>query len=305
MAWTVEDMPDLAGKRAVVTGANSGIGFPTALHLARAGAEVILAVRSPERGAAAAARIVSAHPDATVRVEPLDLDRLASVRAFADRIGTAHDRLDILVNNAGLMMLPKRETTADGFERQLGVNFLGHFALTALLLPLLKASVAPRTVQLSSLAHRGGRIRLDDLQSERSYKPWRAYAQSKLAMLMFALELGRRAEAAGWKLVSTAAHPGWARSNLIATGFGATPAGLISRAIWPVIAQSAESGALPPLYAASANGIAQGGYYGPRLLSETRGPPGPAGIGPQARDQEAAARLWEEAERLTGVTFSF
>ncbi|MGE0179325.1 MAG: SDR family NAD(P)-dependent oxidoreductase, partial [Sphingomonas sp.] len=199
MGWTVKDMPSLAGKTAIVTGSNSGLGYETALALAGAGAETIVAARSRDKGEAAVARIEAVHPRATARFEPLDLGSLASVSAFAERIAAAHGRLDILVNNAGVMALPERETTEDGFERQIGVNFLGHFALTARLLPLLRAAKDARAVQLSSLAHkRRGGLDFDNLQGERDYSPWQAYSFSKLAMLMFALELDRRSRAGGW-----------------------------------------------------------------------------------------------------------
>ncbi len=300
--WTAADMPSQAGRLALVTGANSGIGYETALGLARAGAEVVLAVRDPARGEEAARRILGASRGAAIRVELLDLGSLASVRALGARLRDRHERLAILVNTAGVMALPRRKSTADGFERQFGVNFLSHFLLTAELMPLLRAAPAPRVVQLSSLAHRRGRIHFDDLQSARRYSPWRAYCQSKLAMLMFALELDRRA---GGTLLSVAAHPGWARSRLIATGMGWSPAGTISRAMWPLIAQSTGAGALPTLYAATAPDVAGGGYYGPMRLGETRGPPGPAWIAPQAQDAAAAARLRNDALRLTGADFEF
>ncbi len=298
--WTAADMPSQAGRLALVTGANSGIGYQTALGLARAGAEVVLAVRDPARGEAVARRIGRDAPGAAIRVEPLDLASLASIRALGARLRAQQERLDVLVNNAAVMALPRREATDDGFERQFGVNFLGHFLLTAELMPMLRAGPAPRVVQLSSLAHRRGRIHFKDLQGERRYSPWRAYCQSKLAMLMFALELDRRA---GGTLLSVAAHPGWARSRLIATGMGWSPVGTISRLMWPLIAQSAAAGALPILYAATAPGVAGGGYYGPLRLGETRGAPGPARIAPQAQDAPAAARLWDAAVHLTGADF--
>lgn len=299
MDWTVKDIPPQNGKLAIVTGANDGLGYDTSAALAAAGAEVIVAARSPERGEDAVRRIRAAHPQTNVRFEQLDLASLASVKGFADRIARDRSKLDLLVNNAGVMALPKRETTEDGFERQLGVNFLGHFALTAHLLPLLRQAEKPRAVQLSSLAHRRGRIMFDDLQSERKYSAWAAYSQSKIAMLMFGMELGRRADTAGWNLLSTSAHPGWARTSLVANGPGISWSGKIVSWIAPLFSQSSEQGALPTLYAATAPDAVQGGYYGPLGAGETKGPPGPAKIAPQAQDKDVAARLWEAAEQLT------
>ena len=218
--FTVNDMPSQVGKRAVVTGANSGIGYETALALAHAGAEVILAVRSEQKGREALAKIRALSPQAKVRLELLDLSKLASVAEFSRRLNAEGQPLDILINNAGVMMLPQRQLTAEEFEMQLGVNYLGHFALTAQLLPLLRKAPAPRVVNLSSLMHRVGKIHFDDLQLERGYTPTKAYAQSKLAPLMFALELQRRSDASGWGLMSNAAHPGIATTELIANGQG-------------------------------------------------------------------------------------
>ena len=305
MRWTTADIPPQHGRTAIVTGANSGIGYETGLALAGAGAEVVLAVRSAERGAAAAERIRARHPDADVRSELLDLGDLASVHAFADRIAGATPALHLLVNNAGVMALPRRELTTDGFERQLGVNFLGHFALTARLLPLLRAAQSPRVVQLSSLAHLRGRIDFADLQGERRYTPWRAYTQSKLAMLLFALELDRRSRAHGWDILSNAAHPGWAATDLIANGMaaGGSLRGRIADLGFALVAQSSAAGALPTLYAATAPEASGGGYYGPLGPGEIRGAPGAARIATHARDPVVAARLWQDAERLTGIAF--
>ncbi len=273
--WTVADIPPQNGKFAIVTGANSGIGYDTALELARAGAEVIIATRNAARGEAAVARIKMALPHALVRFEALDLASLASVRDFAARIKASHGKLDILVNNAGVMALPRRRLTVDGFETQLGVNFLGHFLLTALLLPLLMKAEAPRVVQISSIAHRRGKIALDDLQAEKSYKPWRVYQQSKLAMLMFALELQRRSDAGGWGITSVAAHPGIATTELVANGPGNDS---LTGRLWPIfghfITHSSAAGALPTLLAATAPQRHPG-----RLLRADRlqGIPRPAG----------------------------
>lgn len=302
--WTIADIPPQNGKFAIVTGANSGIGYDTALELARAGAEVVIATRNSARGDAAVTRIKAAIPHALVRFEMLDLASLSSVQDFAGRMKASHSKLDILVNNAGVMALPRRRLTMDGFETQLGINFLGHFLLTARLLPLLMKAPAPRVVQISSIAHRQGKIALDDLQAENSYKPWRVYQQSKLAMLMFALELQRRSDAGGWGITSLAAHPGIATTELVANGPGNRS--LMARLL-PVfgrfITHSSAAGALPTLLAATAPNAAPGGYYGPSGFKEFRGPPSVAKIEPQARDEAMAKALWAEAERLTGQVF--
>jgi len=301
MSWTVADMPSLTGKRAIVTGSNSGIGYEAALALAGAGAETIVAARSREKGEAAVARIKARHSDSNARFEALDLASLASVAAFAERIASG-ERLDILVNNAGVMALPQCETTEDGFERQIGVNFLGHFALTAHLLPLLRATPSARVVQLSSLAHkRRGGLDFENLQGERAYDPWQSYSFSKLAMLMFALDLDRRSRAGNWGIASTGAHPGWAASELIDNGMGGGLGVKLVKLIWPLLAQSGAAGALPTLYAATAPEAAGGGYYGPQGRGERKGPPGPARMTDEAKDAGAARQLWDEAERLTGV----
>ena len=288
---------------AIVTGANSGIGRETARTLATSGHTVVLAVRSPERGRAAASGMRG-----DVLVAPLDLSSLASVSAFAQRLRQDGRPVDLLINNAGVMAVPTRHTTADGFELQFGTNYLGHFALTARLLPLLAAAPAPRVVSLSSGTHFFGRIDLDDLQSERSYSAGRAYAQSKLAMLMFAGELQRRSDAAGWGLLSTAAHPGAARTNLQTAGptlgTGRDRPGLFARLSLhlPGMWQDAAGGALPTLYAALDPAAEPGGYYGPRRLGLT-GPAGPARKSRRARDAATARRLWDASVALTGVTW--
>ena len=214
--WTFSDIPSQRGRRAIVTG-TGGLGYETALALVRAGGDVILAGRNLEKGAESVSRIKVEVPAARIAFEQLDLASLASVEDFAGPMLMQHTPLDLLVNNAGVMTPPSRQTTSDGFELQFGTNYLGHFALTGRLLPILNGR-GPRVVNLSSLAHRGGAIHFDDLQWERSYRPWAAYGQSKLAMLMFAFELQRRSDAAGWGLMSNAAHPGYARTELIANG---------------------------------------------------------------------------------------
>jgi NAD(P)-dependent dehydrogenase (short-subunit alcohol dehydrogenase family) len=302
--WTTADIPPQTGKTVIITGATGGLGYETALALAGAGAAVVLTGRSDAKGAAALAKIRAQFPGAGVSYETLDLASLASVASFAARFAARHDALDLLINNAGVMALPKRQTTADGFEMQFGVNYVSHYTLTAHLLPLLRRGNKPRVVNLSSLAHRGGRINFDDLQSLRSYSPWRAYCQSKLAMLMFAFELQRRSDANGWGLMSNAAHPGYARTDLIPNGPGV--GGLqsrLSRLLQPFASQSAAAGALPTLFAATSPDAKGGGYYGPDWFYELKGPPVPAKIMPQAKDPAASARLWEVSAVLTGVSF--
>lgn len=295
------EIPSQLGKTAIVTGATSGLGYETALALARAGAEVILTGRDDRKGQAALEKIGRDVIGAKVAYEHLDLASLASVAEFAQRM-SARSSLDLLINNAGVMALPRRQTTADGFEMQFGTNHLGHFALTARLLPLLRRASAPRVVSVSSLAHRTGWIDFSDLQGARLYSAWKAYGQSKLACLMFALELQRRSDAAGWKLISNAAHPGFARTNLFASG----PGGLLSLATdfaAPLLGQSAADGAKPILFAATSANAKPGGYYGPGGLGELRGAPARALIMPQARDTATAAKLWDVSEKLTGVSF--
>ncbi|QTN19077.1 SDR family oxidoreductase [Brevundimonas sp. AJA228-03] len=307
--WTTANIPDQTGKRAIVTGSTGGTGYETALELARKGAEIVIAARNPAKGEDAVRRIRRAVPTAQVRFEALDLADQASVVAFADRMLATGRPIDILVNNAGVMALPTREVTGDGFEMQLATNYLGHFALTARLLPLLTAGRA-RVVQLSSIAHRRGRIRFDDLNHATGYRAWPVYAQSKLAMLMFGLELDRRSAANGWGLTSVVAHPGYARTGLIANGplvrapfQRAVMAVILRPLIEPLISHSAAAGALPILMAATDPSVAGGAYVGATRLMELKGPPGPAKAEPQALDTAAAARLWEATEAMLGVRF--
>ena len=297
--WTIDDIPTQIGKLAVITGATGGLGYETALALAGAGAEVILSGRNAEKGQDALRRIRAAHPQAKLRFEALDLASLASVHDFARRLKAEGRSIDILVNNAGVMALANRQLTADGFEMQLGTNYLGHFALTAALLPLLRGA---RVIALSSIAHRQGRIAFDNLNGEKRYSAWPIYAQSKLAMLIFALELQRRSDANGWGLVSIAAHPGWARTELIANGPGTGGLlGLVSRLFMPFFSHSAAEGALPILLAATAPDAKPASYYGPTGFQEMKGPPGEAQIKPQALDTATAARLWDVSCALTGA----
>jgi NAD(P)-dependent dehydrogenase (short-subunit alcohol dehydrogenase family) len=301
--WTTDQIPDQRGRTAVVTGANSGLGLATARELARAGASVTLACRSTDRGATAAREIEATVPGgAAVEVAALDLGSLASVQAFAERFLAAHEGLDLLINNAGVMAPPRR-VTADGFELQLGTNYLGHFALTGRLLGAMQGRGDARVVTLSSNAHKMGRIDFDDLQSERHYRRWRAYGQSKLADLLFALELDRRLRADGSAVRSLAAHPGYAATNLQSA---AAPA--LDRLVMVVsnrlMAQSAEMGALPTLYAATQPGLQGGTYVGPDGRGEFRGHPVPVSPNTAARDRQTAARLWNVSEKLTAVNFS-
>ncbi len=298
--WNTRDIPDQSGKLAIITGATGGLGLETALGLAEAGADVILAGRNPTKGRNAEALIHQKHKNAKVRFELADMANLASIKNFADRMLTAGRPINILVNNAGIMAPHDRGTTADGFELQLGTNYLSHFALTARLLPLLSAAKA-RVVQLSSFGHRTGTIQLNDLNYEKGYSPFPVYSQSKLAMLMFALELDRRSNANGWGLTSVAAHPGFARTDLFANG-PAPDANVILRTIIPVakllMGQSAAAGALPTLMAATMPGVKGGQYFGPQGFKEFKGPPGPGKIEKQALDLGVSARLWKRQNSL-------
>lgn len=304
--WTISNIPDQSGKLAIITGATGGLGLETALGLVEAGADVILAGRNPAKGRIAEALIRLKHRNANVRFELADMASLASIKNFADRMRTEGRPINILVNNAGIMAPHDRGTTADGFELQLGTNYLSHFALTARLLPLLSAAKA-RVVQLSSFGHRTGTIQLDDLNFEQGYSAFPVYSQSKLAMLMFALELDRRSKANGWGVTSVAAHPGFARTDLFANG-PAPDANIFFRTIIPVakllMGQSAAAGALPTLMAATMPGVKGGQYFGPQGFKEFKGPPGPGKIESQALDVGVASKLWVASEGLTGINFS-
>lgn len=303
--WTTDDIPDLSGRTAVVTGANSGLGFESSLALARAGAKVVLACRDEVKGADAVDRITRTVPGATVHLAPLDLASLTSVRSFAADLGVSHAGIDILLNNAGVMAIPRRET-ADGFEMQLGTNHLGHFALTGLLLDSLLARPGARVVTVSSAVAQMGRIRFDDLQGIRKYGKWSAYAQAKLANQLFTLELDRRATAAGVDLVSVAAHPGYAATNLQSVGPRMSGSGLLERLTDlgnSIFGQSAAGGALPSLYAATAPGLSGGQYFGPDGFMAQRGAPEAVSFVKAARDPAVASRLWEVSEELTGIRY--
>jgi NAD(P)-dependent dehydrogenase (short-subunit alcohol dehydrogenase family) len=285
----------------VVTGASSGLGEITARELARKGAQVVLAVRDTTKGEASAERIRGAIPGALVEVAELDLSSLESVRACADQLLAQSATLDLLVNNAGIMMTPPSRT-ADDYELQLGTNHLGHFALTGLLVDALGRGTQPRVVTLSSIAHRSGEIDFDDLQLEEGYTPTKAYAQSKLANAIFGIELDRRLRAAGSPVLSVLAHPGYSATNLQSTG----PTGMAVRVMKignALIAQKAERGALPQLYAATQSTVEGGQFFGPSGFRELRGDPSEVRAIPAAYDQAIASQLWSVSEELTGVTY--
>jgi len=295
--WTPTDLPDQSGRTSLVTGANSGLGLQTSLELARHGGRVLLGVRDPQKGEQALARIRREVPDASVELVTLDLASLAQVRAAAAEVADRVPALDLLVDNAGVMAVPRR-LTEDGFEQQLGTNHLGHFALTGLLLPALLAAPAPRVVVLSSAAHRSGRIAFDDLMGERSYSRWGAYGQSKLANLLFARELSRRADGT---LLVAAAHPGYAATNL-QQGQEHLLLETFMRLGNRVVAQSDAQGAWPSLYAATMPDVQPDDYWGPGFF-ELRGHPRRVDRTPAAKDDVAAHRLWQVSETLTGVAY--
>jgi NAD(P)-dependent dehydrogenase (short-subunit alcohol dehydrogenase family) len=302
-AWTIAEIPSQAGRLAVVTGANSGIGWNTALELARAGGEVILTARTDEKGRDAVDRIRRQLPRAAVRYELLNLASLRSVRAFAAKM-EGEAKLDLLVNNAGVMRLPKRQVTEEGFEMQFGTNFVGPFALTLLLLPALQRSGAPRVTTVSSGAANMGlkRIDFENMQWEKGYKPWNAYCQSKLADLMLMMELARRCEEAGIGLVSNAAHPGFARTNLQTTGPG-RPMNAFEEMMASFMSHDAAHGALPTLRAATTADAGSRTYFGPDRFFHLKGDPVLEKLPKPALDEAAARRLWEISEKLTGVSW--
>lgn len=302
MPWNPSEIPDQSGRVAVITGANSGIGFKAARHLAAKGATVIMACRNLEKARAARARLPA---EANVRIVELDLGSQASVKKAAEEILAEYPRLDLLLNNAGIMWLEEGRTE-DGFERQFGINHLGHFTLTALLLPALRDVAGSRIVTVSSIAHRAGRIHFDNIHLDGQYGRQRAYAQAKLANLMFAVELDRRLQRAGAQTRSLACHPGIASTNLAGPGIAEeTPLGIgrVVRWLWPLMTQSAEKGAWPTLYAATAPQAEGGHYYGPARLKEAIGPPREARPRRYAMDPEKGQRLWALSESLTGQHF--
>ncbi len=314
-SWSPEEIPDQSGRTAVVTGANSGIGLVTARELARHGATVVVACRDTSKGEAAVAEMradLGEHGEAAAfHVRPLDLASLDSVRSFAsDAIAAFPEGIDLLINNAGVMAPPRKETV-DGFELQIGTNHLGHFALTGLLFDELKKKPGSRIVTVSSNAHKMGKMNFEDLQSEHSYKRWNAYGQSKLANLIFALDLQKRIDEAGLEMKSMAAHPGLSATNLYSATTG-TGEGLVSLLTIPVkavsntlFAQDAEHGALPTLFAAVSPGLAGGSYIGPDGIAEMRGAPTVVAPRKVAQDHEVAAKLWKASVELTGVDYDF
>jgi NAD(P)-dependent dehydrogenase (short-subunit alcohol dehydrogenase family) len=299
-AWTAADVPDQTGRVAIVTGANTGIGLEASRVLAQRGASVVLACRNVEKANAALASIERDGPATTPEVEQLDLASLASIEDFAGRVHDRHSRVDVLINNAGLMWTP-RSTTADGFELQFGTNHLGHFALTGRVLDLLLTVPDSRVVTVSSMGHRTGRIHFDDLQSQRRYGRHRAYAQSKLANLMFTFELQRRLAVAGAPTIAVAAHPGTTSTELVRYSPAVIQAG--NRAFEALVSQDAPMGALPTLRAATDPAVQGGEYYGPSGLLELKGPPRRVQPARRARDAEAQRRLWAVSEELTGVRY--
>lgn len=300
--WTISDIPTQKGRSAVVTG-TGGLGFEDALALARAGSEVIIAGRSAEKGAAAVARIRAEIPSAAVTFEKLDLASLESISNFGERLRGQRQSLDLLINNAGVMVPPQRRETDDGFELQFGTNYLGHFALTGQLLPLLRRGSEARVVTLSSIAARNGTIDFDDINAEKSYRPMPVYSQSKLACLMFAFELQRRSDAEGWDITSIAAHPGISRTDLLHNAPGRLSAMGIARSLLWFLFQPAAQGALPTLFAATSPLAKAGAYYGPDGMGEMRGYPALSKVPPQALNEAAAGRLWDTSGALTKINF--
>jgi NAD(P)-dependent dehydrogenase (short-subunit alcohol dehydrogenase family) len=301
--WVASDIPDQTGRVAIVTGANSGLGYVTSRELARNGARVVMACRDPARGESALTRLKDEAPTANVELRELDLASLASVREFAEGIEASYDSLDLLINNAGVMAIPRRETV-DGFETQLATNHLGHFALTGHLLPMLIGGEGARVVTVSSMAHRFGRLNFDDLMHAHSYRRWRVYGDTKLANLLFAFELQRRLASIDVPLISVAAHPGTASTNLLGTSMGggrllARFAALGTR----LVGQSDAQGALPQLFAATAGDVRGGEYFGPSGIGEQRGYPKRVDSTSASKEPEAAARLWTLSEDLTGVRY--
>ncbi|HEY0757859.1 MAG TPA: oxidoreductase [Acidisarcina sp.] len=304
--WTPADIPSQAGKRALVTGANSGIGFHAARHLARAGCAVLLGCRDISRAEEARRLILQDSPSALVEIVLLDLASLKSIHAAGELLLTRGAPLDLLINNAGVMALPARQTTEDGFERQFGINHLGHFALTGLLMPLVLAAPAGRIVTVSSIAHKDGRMRFEDLQYASGYKPWLSYRQSKLANLLFGFQLERRLERADARAISVMVHPGLAATRILANGPG-TSRGVVSTfgpIFMSLLAQSDEQGSYPTLYGATSGAALGGHYYGPDGMFEFWGVPVEVKAKPWATDPAAAALLWEVSEKLTGVHYT-
>jgi len=306
MSWTEANIPELNGKTIVVTGANSGLGLQTTRLLAGRGAHVIMACRTPSKAEAAMQEVRAQVPDASLQFVPLDLADLSSVRAFAQTVSDEHDGLDVLINNAGVMALPRRET-ADGFEMQIGTNHFGHFTLTGALMPLLMKTPGARVVTVSSLMHRVGSMRFDDLHGRRSYDKWRAYSQSKLANLLFCYELDRRLRVIDADVVSVGAHPGYSATNLQAVGPQASGSKLAERFYAftnKVVAQPASMGAMPSVFAAVGEPVGGGGFYGPEGVGQVRGYPVRVESSRASHDEVAAQRLWTMSVEATGEAFT-
>ncbi|MGS2739159.1 SDR family oxidoreductase [Sinomicrobium sp. M5D2P17] len=301
--WTTSNIPQKNGGLAVITGSTEGVGYEDALALSSAGWNVIIMGRNAQKGAESMTKIHQINPKAKVSFEKIDLADLSSIKAFALRMTSKGQAINLLINNAGVMTPPKRLETADGFELQFGTNHIGHFALTARLLPLLRKSIDARVVTVSSVANREGEINFDDLQSESSYSPMKAYGQAKLANLMFALELQRQSEKHGWGIKSMAAHPGVSRTNLLINGAGRWSAAGMARTFLPFLFQPSAQGALPTLYAATSPEAKGGFYYGPNKMNETRGFPSIAKIPARAEDINVSLKLWEISQKLAKVEF--
>ena len=305
--WSTMDIPDQTGKNIIVTGANSGLGYQTSLELVKKGARVILACRNEEKGNLAASRISNQVPNAVLEVLSLDLSDLSSIRFFVKKFSEKYNKLNVLVNNAGVMALPQLQT-ADQFEMQFGTNHLGHFALTALLFPILKETANSRVVTLSSLMHKFGKINFDDLNCEKSYAKWKAYGQSKLANLMFATELQKKLDIHDIKMLSLAAHPGWSATNLQTKGAELEHARVtkkLNELANKLLAQSASIGALPSLYAATSPKVKPGSYYGPGGWLKMHGHPVEEKINRKLVDPEISGKLWLKSEELIGIKFHF
>jgi Dehydrogenases with different specificities (related to short-chain alcohol dehydrogenases) len=301
--WTAANIPHRNNGLAVITGSTEGIGYEDALALSSAGWDVIIMGRNHQKGTESIAKINQINPMAKVNFEKIDLADLSSIKAFASKMISKGQAIDLLINNAGVMTPPKRLETADGFELQFGTNHIGHFALTAQLLPLLRKSSDARVVTVSSVANRAGAINFDDIQSKSSYNPMKSYSQAKLANLMFALELQRQSEKHGWGIKSMASHPGVSRTNLLITGAGRWSGPGIARTFLPFLFQPPAQGALPTLYAATSPDAIGGLYYGPNKMSETHGFPTIAKIPVQAEDENVSLKLWELSQELAKVKF--
>ncbi len=299
--WTTANIPDQTGKNILITGANSGLGLQAAIALSGKGANVIMAVRSLEKGKEAVARIKSIHPNAMLDLMKIDLSDLDSIRQFSEVFHAKYTSLNVLINNAGVMAIPKRETTKQGFEMQFGTNHLGHFALTGLLLDLIKKTPGARVVTQSSGLHKGiNAIQFEDINWEKSYTKWKAYAQSKLANLLFTYELDRQFKNHNINAIATVAHPGFAETNLQRySGF------VVKYLANKLLAQSAEMGSLPIVRAATDESSKGGEYYGPTKMGEMRGYPELVKSNEASYDKEAAKKLWEVSEKLTGIHYEF